>query len=369
MIKVLFLIEKLNNGGAEKVLCDLVNHMDQTKFDITVQTIWPYEEGRQLAAGIHYKYVFPLKNKMMSLLYRLESATGLLYLLHIGKDYDLECSFIEAGPTKALSSSTSKKAKKIAWVHCDLLKAVSSPGEYKEKTKQWYEKFDRIACVSQKVKESFDIIFENQFRTDVIYNVVDDVMIRNKAAEDLIVDTKNELVVLSVGRLEAQKNYMRMLTAHNRLLSKGIAHQLWILGQGAEQEKLSEYVKNNNLENSVHFFGFQNNPYKYMAKADIIACSSNYEGFSTSITESIILGKPIVTTDCSGMNEILGASKYGLITENDDEAFYLGLKKMLTDPNLRQYYAKQAQIRGEDFAIEKLVKQVEEYLISVFESE
>ena len=57
MIKLLFFIEKLGGGGAEKVLRDLVNHMDQSQFDITVQSVWPYEEGKQLVPGVKYKSV------------------------------------------------------------------------------------------------------------------------------------------------------------------------------------------------------------------------------------------------------------------------------------------------------------------------
>ena len=55
MIKILFFIENLSEGGAEKVLRDLVNHMDQEKFDITVQTVWPCDASKYLAPGIHYK--------------------------------------------------------------------------------------------------------------------------------------------------------------------------------------------------------------------------------------------------------------------------------------------------------------------------
>ena len=77
----------------------------------------------------------------------------------------------------------------------------------------------------------------------------------------------------------------------------------------------------------------------------LLVCSSIFEGFSTFVTEGLILGKPIVTTDVSGMREILGDSEYGLITANDDEAFYEGVKRMLTEPGLLEYYTGQAKLR------------------------
>ena len=130
MIKILFFIEELEAGGAEKVLRDLVNHMDQTKFDITVQTVWPCDASKYLVSGIRYKSTYSAKNRINRLRYRFEAEVGILYHLHIKDDYDIECAYLEMGPTKVIASSTNKKAKKLAWVHCDLTKAVSDPLEY-----------------------------------------------------------------------------------------------------------------------------------------------------------------------------------------------------------------------------------------------
>ena len=98
-----------------------------------------------------------------------------------------------------------------------------------------------------------------------------------------------------------------------------------------------------------------------MHAADLLVCSSIFEGFSTFVTEGLILGKPIVTTDVSGMREILGDSEYGLITANNDEAFYKGVKRMLTEPGLLENYAEQAKLRGKDFKCERLVRETEAF--------
>ena len=85
------------------------------------------------------------------------------------------------------------------------------------------------------------------------------------------------------------------------------------------------------MDASAKLLGFRENPYNLMYAADILVCSSIFEGFSTFVTEGLILGKPIVTTDVSGMHELLSDSEYGLITANDDEAFYAGVKRMSRD--------------------------------------
>ena len=365
MIKILFFIEKFSKGGAEKVLRDLVNHMDQSQFDITVQSIWPYEEGNHLAPGVKYKTVYPVKNRITERIYRLEAAAKLTYPLHIKDDYDIECAFLERGPTKILAASTNKKAKKIAWVHCDLTRALKDYSAFKKKTAPWYQRYDCVACVSQNVKDAFDLIFDSAFRSEVVHNVIEDEKIRNLAEEPVPGLKKSRLTMLAVGTMYPPKNYPRLLAAHEKLLQAGVEHDLWILGDGEQRPQIEQYIRDHGLSASVKLFGFQKNPYPYMKAADMIVCSSSFEGFSTVITESTILGKAIVTTDCSGMREILGDSEYGLITENADGAFYEGLKTMLTDPELRHEYAKKAALRGKRFSMEQLVSETQNFLRKV----
>lgn len=78
------------------------------------------------------------------------------------------------------------------------------------------------------------------------------------------------------------------------------------MGEGTDREKLEQYIKQHHLETCVRLSGFHTNPYPYLAKADLFVCSSRAEGYSTVITEALILGLPIITTRCAGMQELLG---------------------------------------------------------------
>lgn len=360
MIKILFFIETLEVGGAETVLQNLVNHMDQTKFNITVQTVWPSEASSLLAPGIRYKTTYQSKSSFNQLRYRLEAEAGLTYRLHIKDDYDIECAFLEMGSTKIMAASTNKMAKKLAWVHCDLMKAFPNPDAFATKAAPWYAKYDRIICVSQVVKDSFDKVFQNRFDSTVLHNVIDDRSIREKA---LLAPQhgkeKRRFTVLAVGRLTAPKNYLRLLRTHKRLLDDGLAHDLWILGDGPDRGMLEAYIVEQHLQDSVWMPGFVENPYPFMREADLLVCSSNYEGYSTFVTEGIILGRPIITTEVSGMRELLGDSEYGLIAENDDEAFYLGMKQMMTDRSRLARYAEKAAERGKTFSAAALTGDAE----------
>lgn len=366
MIKILFFIESLTGGGAEKVLRNLVNNMDQSMFDITVQTVWPCDAKKYLVSGIRYKSMYYSESKANHLLYRVEAECGLAYRLHVRDDYDIECAYLEMGPTKVISSSTNKKAKKLAWVHCDLSKAVNDPKTYVEKTSPWYAKFDQIVCVSQTVKEHFDKMFDNHFYSVVIQNVIDDTIIREKALLRLPEGVKKRrFTVLSVGRLSPPKNYLRLLKTHKQLLDEGLEHDLWILGDGSEREMLERYVAKNNLTDSVWMPGFVENPYPFMREADLLACSSVYEGYSTFVTEGVILGKPIVTTEVSGMHELLGNSEFGMIVDNNDASFLDGVRCMITDSAMCTDFAAKAAYRGKMFSKVMLTKIIEQYFATV----
>ncbi len=364
MVKILFFIEKFGGGGAEKVLRDLVNHMDQSKFDITVQSVWPYEEGKLLVPGVKYKSVYPARNKITEKLYRAEAAAGMLYQLHVKDDYDIECAFLEAGPTKVIASSTNRKAKKIAWVHCDLQKLVSDHENFVLKTKKWYRKYDSIACVSQNVKDSFDQMYGKAFQTEVVHNVVDEKTILRKAEAELPADLeKRSYTIVSVGRLSYQKGYDMLLRIQKRLLEEGTVCDLWIAGEGEARPVLEDYICKAHLESSVKLLGFRENPYALMRAADLLVCSSRWEGFSTFATEGVILGKPLVATDCTGMRELLGNSEYGLVVDCDEQALYEGIKYMLEHPEKCTEYAKKAAERGRDFTAESLTQRMESYLL------
>ena len=366
MIKILFFIEELRGGGAEKVLCNLVNEMDPNQFEITVQTLWKGNSQELLLPRIHDRYCYASESRFNRYRSRIEAQLGLTYRLYIKGDYEIEVAYLEFGSTKIISKSNNRSAKKVAWVHSDLAKKLSAESDDLQKLKNQYAAFDKIVCVSKTAKKSFVELFGRDSDTDVLYNTVDDEAIRKKAA---FLPTgfppKNNLTAVSVGRLSKEKQFPMLLRVHKRLLADGLQHTLWIVGEGSEREALERYIAENKLSDSVFLQGYQTNPYPFMKAADLLVCSSGYEGLSTFITEGLILGKPIVTTECSGMRELLGNSDYGLIVDNQEEALYRGLRQMLADADLRAVYAAHAAERGRDFSARQLAKETEGFFIQL----
>lgn len=367
-VRILFFIETLSGGGAEKVLRNLVNTMDQSRFEITVQTLWKEKAKPFLAPGIRYRWCYAVESPVNRYRSRVEAALGLTYPLHIKDRYDVEVAYLEFGSTKILSRSSNAAAKRIAWVHSDLAQKLNGRPEALRKVAGQYAAFDRIVCVSQTARDSFVRLFGREQDTVVLYNTIDDAVIREKAAlAPSVPVSKRRLTMASVGRLSEEKRYDMLLRIHKKLLDEGLLHDLWIIGEGSQRERLEAYIRGTGLTDSVSLLGFQSNPYPYMKAADLLVCSSLYEGLSTFVTEGLVLGKPVVTTECSGMRELLGDSEFGLISENSETALLAGIRRLLSDSAARARYASLAEKRGKDFSAQAVTEITERFILSLLE--
>lgn len=372
MIKILFFIPGLSEGGAEKVLCNLVNNMDQSKFDITVQTLDLYDPGQYLAPGIHYKAINRRKTgwgrKLFSYWFRFCAEFKLAYRFFVKGKYDIEVAYLETIATKIIAQSVNKKAVKLAWVHCDLSQKAGVMDNV-EKMKKQYQKFDRVVCVSQGVLTGFQKVFGTDFKTVVVNNVIDEEEILQKAEEPIKWDCKNhEKRLLAVGRLSSEKNFKYLIDSCAKLRDAGYSFQLIILGEGPERPKLECQIRASGLCDCIKLYGFCQNPYPYMKKADVIVCSSIYEGISTVVLEALILGKSVITTPCGGMKELLGDSEYGMIADDGDNGLYQCMEKFLSDPMLKRQNEVQAKIRAEKFSKSNVLSGTETMFCDVLQS-
>jgi glycosyltransferase involved in cell wall biosynthesis len=367
MKKILFMIPDLGVGGAEKVLVNLVNNLDKTKFDVTVITLFNQGPNIQsLNNTVNYKFVFKKRFKGSTDIFKVFSPR-FLYKRFVKDKYDVVVSYLEGPTARIASGCNDPQTKLVSWIHVEQLtkKTVArSFRTYKEAVK-CYNKYNKIVCVSQTVLEDFASLIDLIVPAQVLYNTNESEQIvemsKESVEEGAFAD--ENIKICGIGKVNARKGFDKLARIHKRLLDEGIKQHVYILGVGSQREEIEEYLKTNNLQDSFTFLGYQQNLYKYVAKCDLFVCASTHEGFSTAATEALILGVPVVTTLVSGMKEMLGENdEYGIITENNEEALCVGIKKILTEPGLLEHYKKQAQIRGKDFSREKTVAAVEEML-------
>ena len=170
----------------------------------------------------------------------------------------------------------------------------------------------------------------------------------------------DQVAALEISSREAQKKLEAELTSLQEQLAE---KQTLVEKMEAELKKLA---LEEGAADSVTILGYQTNPYKYVAKCDLFICSIHSEGFSTAATEALMVGTPVCTVEVSGMKEMLGENnEWGIVTENDEESLYQGIKRLLDDPALLAHYKEKAAQRGKTFSTENTVKAVEEMLLSL----
>ncbi|MBR4099791.1 MAG: glycosyltransferase [Clostridia bacterium] len=372
MKKVLFLITTLNGGGAEKILVDTVNSLDNNKYDLTVQTV--IDEGiyiNRLNKDIKYKTIIKTKNKFLRKLFSRVIIDfippRLIYNVFIKDNYDYEIAFLEGVSTKFIATSTNKTSKKIAWVHTDLIKYPNSYKQYGTENKEAtaYKKLDTIVCVSEDVKKSFIKKYNCcSEKVKTIYNILDDKNIIKKSREIIDFPIDIRPCFITVGRLIYQKGYDILLRIHKRLIDEGFEHSLLILGEGDMRKNLEEFIIQNKLDKTVKLLGFDENPYKYIKRCDLFISSSRVEGYSTVISEALVLGVPIISTNTGGAYEPMENPRCNLVVGNNEQELYIALKEVLLKPQLLQEYKKQQKEKIQYFKKYNLLRKLENKIFS-----
>ena len=366
MKKILFLIHDLHQGGAEKVLVNLVNNMDPEQFEIHVTALFGGGVNEQfLKPHVRFRAIFPKAFPGNSHVMKLFSPK-LLHKMFVRERYDVEIAYLEGPASRIISGCTDPDTQKVVWIHCTMKSEAEfaigfrSPAE----AKRCYSRFDTGVFVSGGVLEAFRS-YCPLAQMQVLYNTNESDQILEMAAEGAELPVA-EFRWCGMGKLVENKCFDRMLRIQKRLLDEGYPVHFLALGEGDQRPKLEQYVRDNGMDQHVTFLGYQTNPYKYVEKCDLFVCASFAEGFSTAATEALIVGTPVCTVEVSGMKEMLGENnEWGIVTENDENALYEGIKRLLDDPALLAHYKNQAAERGKTFSTENTVRAVQDMLLDL----
>ena len=231
-----------------------------------------------------------------------------------------------------------------------------------ERSLLWYllRRPSLLAVPSEGVKDDIVKNFKlPEKKIRVIYNGIDIDNVRRMASEriDMLNGYEGKIIVTAC-RLNAQKDFFTLLNAFKEVLRK-IASKLVIVGDGELREEIVRYAKDINVEKDLVITGFQENPYKFMKRADVFVLSSFFEGFGNVIVEAMALGVPVVATDCpSGPAEIVQDGINGfLVPIKNHHIMADRLLKLLTDEDLKGNITEQGRLRAECFRVEPMIEQ------------
>lgn len=338
-IKILFCIDTLCGGGAEKLLIDILKKFDYDKYAVDLLVL--YERGIYFTdIPEEVSWFFQGSGKIKR------------------QCYDVEIAFLEGDATRYVAARNSS-ATKIAWVHIDLYDFHWTKRFYEnDKEEQGvYQRMDKIIFVSENVKNQFLKLFGSiNSELFVVYNLI--VQQKLLSGLDCINITKRKFTLCSIGRLTQVKGYQTLIEVAKRLVEAGFDFDLWIIGEGEQRTELEELIRKYSLNDVVFLQGFHKNPMPFLKAADVFVSSSLAEGYPLVICEALCVGLPVVATTNAGSEELLDKGKYGLLIEQDEEQLYRALKSVIENNGLRRELRNKALERARLFDQSETMNQI-----------
>lgn len=366
---MLFVMNNLNCGGAEKALVSLLETIDYTMFNVDL-FLFKHEglffgkipkQVNVLPEPFEYKYFdMPAKAAVADSLKkrRFDIAAsriqaGFMFkaeknsakceqkvwkplsrtLKRLNKKYDIAVGFLEKNPIYFCVDKVDAK-KKIGFIHTDYDKLGMEPAF----DRYYFDQLDRIVSVSEACTEILKRRFPmHKEKIDFMHNIISPTIIKRLAQEKVGLSFEG-ITIVSVGRLHPLKGFEMAVEACEILVRSGYDVRWYIVGEGEERSKLEKMIEAKELQGKFVLLGLQANPYPYIRNADIYVQPSRFEGKSIAVDEAKILQKPIVATNFSTVKDQIRHNENGLIVDMTPKALSEGIAKFIEDKPLRDTF-------------------------------
>lgn len=343
-MKILHIIDNLGSGGAESMLVNFLKY-SKNKADIDVLLLVDDKIVYDVPEHIRV-FIQQPKGKRYSLikLYRLlklirkENYDIVHTHLFPSQYYPALIKMFIPKKTKLVTTEHNTTNKRRRFLISRLIDRLV------------YTLYDYIIFISDKAKEQFelDFYFKKNNRTVINNGICLELFtpkIKNKK--------KDKIKLLMVARFDVQKDHITLLKAINLLDKK---YELSLVGEGKNElvNKVKEFVESNNLNNRVHFLGFQKNIADIYVKHDIFILSSNWEGFGLVVVEAMASGLPVIASDVDGLNDVVKGAGI-LFPPKDYKRLAYEIERLAKDDKLYNDLVNKGLQRAKKFDIRLLV--------------
>lgn len=362
--KLLFVIDSLECGGAEKSLTSLLSLIDYEQYDVDLQlckmdgmfmelvpksvNILPILGFYNFCNLSFLEQIKTLKKQYIFSRIKLFFMVRLNKNLHtsqsfwkicknsfeaLEKKYDVAIAYGQGFPTYFVAEKVKSK-KKIAWVNTDYINA----GYNASADKQYYNEFDNIVSVSEEAKNVLEVCFpEFNKKFVVIKDINNAEFINTMANKEMVFQEidRNIVKIVTVGRLVQLKGYDLAIQSAELLNKEGINFKWYVIGEGPERDNIQKMIRDNKLEDKFVLLGQKSNPYPYIKNCDIYVQTSRYEGFGLAIAEAKILNKIVITTNFDAAYNQINNGKSGIIVQTNYKDIAQNIMKIIEDRRLR----------------------------------
>lgn len=266
----------------------------------------------------------------------------------IKKQYDFAIGYLEGWADRYVAYKVNAK-RKYGWLHSTFDKIAPNP----MLEVQWMDKMDKIVCVAESCRQDFcEIMKPMNFKSVTIENMIDKEFLVSQSkiekSDDLeLKDIKNYVCfkIVSVCRLSIEtKGLDRVILTAKKLVDDGMKFKWYIVGDGADKERLKKMIRDNGLQEVVILTGNRINPYPFLAEADIMCMPSRWEGKPMTVLEALAVGTPCIVTEYLSAKEQIENGLEGIIVENTDDSIYPAIKSCIIDKTIvekmRRYIQK-----------------------------
>lgn len=365
MYKIFFIINCFSKGGgAEALLTKIVNNLNPEKYEIGIMEIihdTVKTEPTEKRIKLYPYYVTANDPERKHKMYYVYHEWDKVIDEYIPKDYDLYVSFNYLKPSFLLPPGK----KNIAWIHGDVYNlGTVNKKEERELQNQAFYKADRIVAISDITTQSLiDLFPEHREKIRVIYNGIDLKDVREKAKESTDVQLRHP-ALLSIGRLDENKNPLRLLDIFEQVHIKNMNTHLYYLGYGVLEKEVRRLAEERGLSGYVHLLGYYSNPFPIVAQADVCCMFSHSEGFPMALLEAVALDKPFVSSVIGGARILANGQRCGKTVETNMKA---------VDAIMNMLQADEKQIKEEcrksvkRFGLHNFICQIEEMFDELLE--
>lgn len=372
-LSLLFVTTVLGGGGAEKHLLRVANHLDRERFRVSLALVKPEGEFEPSLSPDVKKFYLNARRDGSTTMRALQSVGPLRRLVERERP-DLVFSVIDLvnllsvyaargarpRPKVVLGVQTPPSIAYDSWHPVSKLILSLMP--------RMYPDADAVVALSKGVAEDLGaLVPRTRGRVSVIHNAGVEPDVRASARESLSSEERpGGPLVVACGRLKPLKGFAHLIDALAEVRKTTPAH-LWIVGEGEQRAELERKIERLGLRDCVRLLGFHENPYRYMAAADVFVLSSLFEGFGNVIVEAMACGAPVVATDCPyGPREIIRDGESGLLVEPANVASLArGILRVLTDEELKRRLAANGLERARDFEAESIAGEYGELFLRV----
>jgi glycosyltransferase involved in cell wall biosynthesis len=367
MKKILFFIESLECGGAERSLLSLLNNLDYRDYEVHLMlgnkggsfekfvpknlSIKHITISISLSSRVSYKFRRILNFKKYHNAQLLwESVKN--DIPYVNDTFDVAIAWGQGFATYFVAERITAN-KKYAWINTDYEKAG-----YKFKLDEnKYLKFDKIVGISEFVVNIMsNYIMKSKLLA--IRNIIDKEEILKRAEINLdITNESSTLNIVSVGRLVKLKGFNLAILAAKKLLEQKIIFKWYIIGEGEERKNLEQLINKHNLTEKVVLLGLKDNPYPYIKNCDIYVQTSLFEGLGRTLMEAHILCKPIVSTNFPTAHYLIENELTGFITNSDANEIAKKIILLNYDKTLYVQMVQRLSIKP-DIEKEKILREV-----------